>query len=317
MQRALAIAPNDPAVLKDATLLYGRLAGFDNTQSRGADASRHAQQAVGYAERNVAARQGDFDAREILAGSVFYLGVAEPAEHWTERVAIFERAASLYRALLAERPQKENLVRNVGITGRYLASLYHDRRDEARAIDHGRRALDTSELVLSKRPADPALQLDAATDAMQLGTMLDGAARLDDGERQYRRAIALTEGMLTGENGNARARILFSESARNLARNRLRAGAVEEARSWADRAVTTYDAMHRAGQMPEGVKWRFAEALAVRGDVAPAGQQPRACADYHRSVELFDETERTSPLVDLVKDDAARTRAALSACPKS
>src|ERR1051325_2598484 len=110
---------------------------------------RYAERAVEYAQRNVTLRHDEFDAREILAGSVFYSGVAAPAGNWERRVGTFARASSLYHALRAERPEKESLQRNVGITERYLASLYHDRGQERRALEHGTRARDVSETILS------------------------------------------------------------------------------------------------------------------------------------------------------------------------
>ncbi len=58
MTRAVSLAPENPAALKDAALLYSRLAGFENTQSRPDDARRHARQAIALAERNLAARGG-------------------------------------------------------------------------------------------------------------------------------------------------------------------------------------------------------------------------------------------------------------------
>jgi hypothetical protein len=75
--------------------------------------------------------------------------------------------------------------------------------------------------------------------------------------------------------------------------------------------------MLRAGQLPAGAKWRFAEALGVRGDAQAIGDRTRACADYRRSVALFDETEQTSPLVDLVKEDADRVHLAFYGCPST
>src|SRR6185369_11527827 len=113
-----------PAVLQDAALLYARLSGFDSTQSRPTDAVRHAQMAVDFADQNVSLRQNAFGAREILAQSVLNLGVAQPSADWARRVSTFERAASLYGALAAEKPDNEDLTRDIGITARHLGSLY-------------------------------------------------------------------------------------------------------------------------------------------------------------------------------------------------
>jgi tetratricopeptide (TPR) repeat protein len=191
MQRALALAPDDPAVLKDAALLYGRLANFDNGQARDDDSRRHAQLAVRYAEHNAAVRDNEFDAREILAFSVFYSAQTAPAENFQQRVDTFERAGTLYRALAAEKPEKENLTRNGGIIGRFLASAYHDKSDETKALDHGKRALATSELLLSRHAGDTGLQLEVATDAMVLGrsSMARDSSRKANGRTTARSSL--------------------------------------------------------------------------------------------------------------------------------
>jgi tetratricopeptide (TPR) repeat protein len=315
MARAVAAAPTNPAVLKDAAVLHGRLGGFENTQGRSDEAFRHARLAVEFAERNVAGRPGEFDAREVFAVSVYALAISTPQENWQARVDSFQRANALYRTLASERTDKEGLVRNVIGTDRFLGSLYRDKRDFTRAQEHGARALEASERLLARRPADPALQLEVASDAGLLGVYLDAVDRLDDGRRHYERAIDLTERLLVEDAANARGRILLGEAARNFAANRLRAGQPTEARRWATRAVGVYESMQQANQLPSSLQWRFAGALATLGDVERADHQAsRACANYRRAVELYDASDRQAPLVDLLKADADRTRANHTAC---
>ncbi len=315
MARATAAAPRDPDVLKAAALLYARLAGFDNTQGRSDAAFLHARQALAFAERNQAARPGEFDAREIVAVSVFYLGVAAPATDWQMRVDTFERANALYRTLAAELPAKEGLARNVGITERYLASLYHDKSQHTQARDHGLRALEVSEQTLARRPPDPALRLEVMTDAGLVGTYLDAVGDYSAGARLYHRAIDLADALVSEDAGNARARILLAEAARNLGRNRLAVQAVPEAQEPAARAVAIYDVLEHAGQLAPGLRWRFANAMATLADAEQAAGQPAlACADYRRAVQMFDEADRQEALIDLVKVDADRARASLAEC---
>jgi tetratricopeptide (TPR) repeat protein len=316
MRRAVTVAPGDPAVLKDAALLYSRYAAFENTQSRTESSMRYAREAIDFAERNLAARGGaEADAREILAGAVFSLGVAAPASQWQERVDTFTRARDLYRLLAVERPEREALARNVGITGRYLASLHNDRRLVDQAVLHGTAALDTAEQMLTRRPADPALMLDVITDSQLLGTYLDAGGRLDEAEAKYQRALTLVDVVLAKDPGNARGRLMLAESARNRAANRLRAGDLATARLAADRAVQTYDAMQKGGQLPDGVKWRFASALSTLGDVARAeGAAAAGCAANQRAARLFDDANRQAPLVDLVKVEFERTLKKAAGC---
>jgi serine/threonine protein kinase len=315
MERAIALAPRDPAVLKDAARLFSRLAGFENTQSRTEDSIRHATRAIELAERNVEVRASEADAREILAAAVFYRAVTAPAEAWEMRLQTFERARDLYRGLAAERPDREPLLRNVGVTERYLASLTHDRRQIETAVEHGVQAVTISEQVLARRPDDPALQLEVVTDAELLGFYLDSASRLEEAEAKYQRALLLIEGVLAKDANNARAKLMLAETARNRAANRLRVPDLTAARQSIDRAVSTYESMQASGQMPDGVKWRFASALSTLGDVARAEQRAGpACDADRRAAVLFDEADRRSTLVDLVKVEADRTRGKAKTC---
>jgi tetratricopeptide (TPR) repeat protein len=315
MTRAVALAPENPAVLKDAALLYSRLAGFENTQSRPDDAQRHARYAIALAERNLAARGGEADAREILAGTVFYLGVTAPAEDWQMRVETFTRARDLFRGLATERPEREALLRNVGITERYLASLHNDRHQVDRAVSHGEAAADTAEQMLARRPADPALMLEVVTDSQLLGMYLDAAARLADADARYQRALTLADAVLAKDPANARGRLMLAESARNHAANRLRVPDLTAARRLIDRAVSAYDAMQKNGQLPEGVKWRYASALSTLGDVARTEERlGPACEADRRAAQLFEEANQKSTLVDLVKIEAERTRTKVAGC---
>jgi tetratricopeptide (TPR) repeat protein len=316
MQKAAAVAPRNPAVLKDAALFYGRLASFENTQGRVSESVTHARLAVDFAERNQAARPGEFDAREVLAFSVFYLGTALPAAEWDVRVSTFQRAGDLYRGLASERPDKDNLLRNAAIADRHLASLHHDRGRTIEARTFGERALAASERRLTSQPRAPSLQLEVAADAGVLGAILVSAGDLDASRARFERAIALDEAILGADPANARAKILLAEAARGLAQNRLRAGDTADARRYVTRSLGVFDSLRQAGQFPNAVMWRFAAAAATLADVEHAeGRSGPACDAYGRAVAAFDASHRQSPLVDLVKADADRARMQLAQCP--
>lgn len=231
------------------------------------------------------------------------------------RVETFTRARDLFRGLATERPEREALLRNVGITERYLASLHNDRHQVDRAVSHGEAAADTAEQMLARRPADPALMLEVVTDSQLLGMYLDAAARLADADARYQRALTLADAVLAKDPANARGRLMLAESARNHAANRLRVPDLTAARRLIDRAVSAYDAMQKNGQLPEGVKWRYASALSTLGDVARTEERlGPACEADRRAAQLFEEANQKSTLVDLVKIEAERTRTKVAGC---
>ena len=318
LQRAESIAPNDASVLKDAALFYGRLAGFENTQGQEEQAVAHARRAVECAERLQAARPGDFDAREILAFSVFYLATAAPAADWDLRVATYQRAGDLYRQLAGERPQKVNLGRNASVCDRALGSLQQSRGHLDIARTHAARALAASERQLAAAPNDPLARLDVAIDEGLLASIEDSAGDGAAARARHDRAIGLGEGIVTADPANARARLITADAKRHFVRNRLAAGDVAAARRAAQSSVEAYEGFRENGKLANAVNWRFAAATAALADVEAAdGHAVLACDTYKRAVAVFEAIDRESALVDLVKVDADRARASLARCPAS
>jgi eukaryotic-like serine/threonine-protein kinase len=315
IERAAALAPSDGSVMKDAALLHGRLAGYENLQGREDKAVAYAKRAVEYAERLQVARPGDFDAREIMAFSVFYLALAAPAADWELRATTFERAGTLYRQLAAERPDKESLRRNAGISDRYLALMHQARNGLAAAKTYAARALAATERQLAARPNDPALQIEVAIDAELVASVFDSANEVDAALPHHRQAIAIDDAIVRGDPKNARAKLLLADAERGFARNRLMARETATARTSARRAVDLYETFREAGKLTNAVGWRLATATATLGDIEAADAHGAlACDAYRRAVAMFDAIDREAPLVDLVKVDANRARESLVRC---
>jgi tetratricopeptide (TPR) repeat protein len=315
MEQALHLEPANPSLLRDATLLHIRLATFQNGQGHSEAALETSRAALGYAERNVAARAGEFDARELRAGCFFTLGLNTPADQDTVRREYFEQALREYTALGTENPAREPVVRNAGILHRHLASFHHDKGRSAEAVAHARDALRVSDAFLEKRPNDTALQLEVATDANVLGMTLDASGARDEAPVSLERSIGLLTAIRTSEPNNARATILLGEARRFYAANRVAAADLPAARRQSEDALALFKSLAAQGSMLPVVRWRFASALATAGDVERAeGRAPRACEHYAQSRSLFAEADRTSPLADLVKREYERVMEALTEC---
>ena len=316
MQRALTSAPNDPGLLKDAALLYSRLASFESTQGHADIAFTRAKRAVEYAEQNVQARPpGEFDAREILAGTTFYLGVAAPQADWDFRIATFKRTQELFSQLATEQPAKEALSRNIASASRFLSTLYADKQRYGDAIAESRRALSTNDAILARRPDDATIQVEASVDAGLLASYLDSNGQVDDAAAVFDRAIALSERALATDAANARARLFLADGARGYAANRLTAGDPAAARRHITRALDTFSSMQSLGQLPPGVRWRVASATRVLAEIELADRHAAAaCEAYRAAARLFDEFGKQSPIVDALKIEADGVRAKASEC---
>jgi tetratricopeptide (TPR) repeat protein len=315
LERALALEPENPDLLKDASLLYGRLSPFQNARGQSEAAQQSARLAVTYAERHAAARPGVFDAREILAVATFSEAANTPAEQWDLRRTRMERALDLYRGLVRDDPAKESVRRNVGIASRYLASMHTDVSRGAEAARYAREAVEVSAQVLSARPNDTAIVLDVATDQMVLGIAEWQAGRFADAWQALDRAVTLLTGVAAKDAANARATLLTGEVRRYQARVRLAEGRIDEAVSLADQAVARFVTLAAAGPMLPIMQWRHAEALFARADaVDAAGRRADACSTYRRAHDLFVEVDQQAPLTFLVKEDFNTVKARLSAC---
>jgi eukaryotic-like serine/threonine-protein kinase len=316
MQRALALRPDDPPLLKDAAVLYSRIAAFENTQSRGDDALHHARMAMGYAERNVKGRPpGDFDARELLALTTFSLALTLPATAWQERVDAFARAGELYTRLAAEAPAKDALHRNQATTLRFVASLHSDRLHHAEAVAFGRRSLEVVERLLARQPSNVPLQLDVATSAGVLASWVGKTGDIPEAARLYARAIALNERIIESDRANARAMLLLADATRGAAANRLAAGDIATARVHVGRSLDLFASLKARGQFPASSGFRFADAQTILGNIERAdGHESKACRAYRTARDLYEEMNRQSPLVDSVKADAAAARLAAERC---
>jgi serine/threonine-protein kinase len=315
LDAALAIEPRNPDLLKDAALLLGRIAGFENSRGASDAALARAESAVSYAERNLEARPGDRDARQVLAGAVFYQGMTTPAEAWAARKAVFERALAIFSELAADPAAGEAVRRNVGILNRHLSSMHYDKALAAPAVAHARKAREVSEAVLATRPRDVALQIDAAQDAYILGMALDQAGDGAAAPEHYARARALLEGVREADRSNARATLLLGETARYSAANRVAAGDLAGARQQAAEANALFATLAGQGPLLQVVQWRYASAIAVAADVERVDGRPgAACEAYRRSAALFADADRQSTLTDQVRREFDRVRAQAADC---
>jgi non-specific serine/threonine protein kinase/serine/threonine-protein kinase len=315
LDTALAREPANPTLLKDATLLHMRLATFENGQGRSDEALVTAMAGVAFADRNVAARPGEYDARELRAGAIFTQALNTPAESWEDRRAHFVRARDEYATLAAEDPAREPVRRNVGIVTRHLASMHYDRGQGVQAVAYATEATAVSEATLANRPDDIALKLEAATDAYLLGMALDQAGRAPAATARYERALALLEPVRSVDRSNTRIALVLGETRRNFAASRLGAGDLDAAGRHADAAVSLFESIATAGPLPQPLQWRFAAALATRADVdAAEGQSRVACEGYRRARDIFAAADRVSALTDMVKRDFERVRLRADAC---
>lgn len=315
LDTALGLEPENAALLRDATLLHSRMSAFENGQGRPDAALATARAAVAFAERNVAARPGEYDARELRAGAIFSQALNTPAESWEERRALFARVRDEFRALAVEDPAREPVRRNVGIVTRHLASMHDDKGQGAEAVAYAAEALGVSEAMLTQRPDDSALKIEAATDGYLLGMVLDRAGRGPEAAHAYERALDLLGPLRIADRANARVAIVLGETTRHYAANRLAAGDHAGARHHAEASVALFESLAAGSPLPPPLQWRFASALGARADVdAAGGGAGVACDGYRRARDLFAEADRQSALTDRVKRDFERVREHVARC---
>jgi eukaryotic-like serine/threonine-protein kinase len=297
MQRALAIQPANPSLLSDAGTLYSRISGFDGSEGRTADQLAHARLAVRYAEENFKLRPREFESRDLVALTKFYLALAMPDLEWEAKVTTFREAAETYETLAKEYPTNDHLPRNAAITFRYVASIYADREDFAKSLGFARRSLEATEVLLAPRPTDIRSRLDVATSARLLALWTSSARDVSGAQPLFERAIAIYEDILKQDAANVRARQELAHAVRGFAQNRLDAGDRVAARVHVYRALDLYAQLVERGQAGAGQANLRGALARTQGNLERLdGNHAAACAAFTIAQRHYEEAERQDPM---------------------
>jgi tetratricopeptide (TPR) repeat protein len=272
----------DPAFSWDATrgaiLANGTMATIHSTEGRHQEAHALAVESLGLAERLVALRPADTQARESVARAAFFVALTFKQG---DSVPLWRQAGTHYEALLKEAPDDPARMRNVALVEKYLGGEIdrQDRDDEA--LVHYRRALELDERILAQNPDDRQALFDVAIDLGNIAAATrDSQARLP----VLVRSLAIRERLAKLDPADEYARGRLARTHRDLALAHLQLGDLGSADTHTAAAEQGYRLLAGTGAH-QGLTQERAELFQVAGDVARArGHHEAACARYRESV---------------------------------
>jgi tetratricopeptide (TPR) repeat protein len=208
-------------VLDGLTRTYALLAQvYVGAGNRPAEAASAATAALDVARRWVATDRTDASRRALA--SAHFTVATHTADDIGKQAALAE-ALREFDALLQERPDDPDRMRNVALVHKNLASLAGDAGDKATARGHAEQAVALDVRRLSLRPGGRQERLDAAISFAELAAALDSDA---ESRTHYERSLELREAVLREDPANRFARMLVRRSRAQVAWGRLETGDV-------------------------------------------------------------------------------------------
>lgn len=289
LTRALAIlAPleGDPRargeVLAGLTGAYTSLAQvYVGAGNRSAEAASAATAALDVARRWVETDRTDA-ARRALASAHFT--VATHTADVVGRQAALAAALREFEALLRERPENPDRMRNVALVHKNLASLAGDAGDKATARGHAEQAVALDARRLSLRPNGRQERLDAAISFAELAAAQTAVA---ESRPHYERSLALREGVLREDPADRFARMLVRRSRAQVAWARLETGDIPGAEKAASGALELF-ALEEAALPDYERRW----PVLAHATLAHVGVQRGRAAEACRHLREADQVVR-------------------------
>ncbi len=263
--------------LYETSQLSSLVASVLRVMDRTDEARAASRDALATAEAALANNPGDEATRRLVASGHFSLAMSEadrPAmfRHWLEAERAFE-------ALLAEKPDDADRMRNVALVNKYLGGHLQVDGNRAEAEQRYRRAMELDERRFTLAPDDRQVRFDLAIDLANLGSALAQTGQPEEALKLYERSVAMREALVDADRKDVLARVTLARALTAVARLRYdigdRPGAARDARRAVSLGPDTPSAGDAAGQRVIG------RALIVLATLdADRGRQATACERY-------------------------------------
>jgi tetratricopeptide (TPR) repeat protein len=241
-----------------------------------------ARKAVDVAEAYLKRVPADVKARNLVASASFTAALA--ANFAPESLDLWERSGALYAALLAERPDGRENLRNVALVHKYLGTYHQIHKDSEKALTHYERARVFDEQRLAQDPTSRSAQTDVA---VALSNVADIRWRQGDREAAmlFERSLAMRQLLASSDPKDVVAQLRVAYVQANLARIYRDLKALPLALDHGRAALRIYES---TGAETRGDILGFASALSVVGDIERGmGKEDAACASYERSFTTY------------------------------
>jgi non-specific serine/threonine protein kinase/serine/threonine-protein kinase len=216
-----------------------------STLGRTDEALASARRSVAAMERVVEALPADDDVRRRLGSAYFSLALAlQNSPHAIEQ---WQKAGTVFDALLAAEPDAPDRLRNVALVAKYLAAEFERAGRMEEADVQTARALELDQRRLAVNESDRQAQFDVSVDLVSVAATHTRDGRTSEAAALLERALAMRQGMVAADPRDALAPGRVGSVEWRLAENALRGGQAAEARRWAERAVRTMTGLKARG----------------------------------------------------------------------
>ena len=241
------------------------------------------------------------DARRLLAGTYQKLGdiqafggdMRAALESGRKSLALFEALAQEAGDLRFRRLHAISLLKMADLLGSPAQSSAGDR---AAALDHYRRSQGILDQLRGSYPSDSEGRRLSSVILERIGTVLEADGRLEEAERSFRQALAITESRAADSPGGAGVR-------RDLAAGYARMGKILALRGQSRQAAESYrksldllEALAAADPSNENASRSLAEVLGMAGDsLSKGGDRAAARRHYSRAVDILERLAAKDP----------------------
>jgi tetratricopeptide (TPR) repeat protein len=293
MDRALALAGDDPDLLAEASALDRRRSDFAIQGEQRDDAVRLAVSAVAHADRSLALAPERPAGLEARAMAWFAQGRALMGKDPDAALALFGRAAAHF----ASTSPPDALPREAGLIEFYISDIFIKRSDAERGPAHAREALRLTQAALGRAPSDQRARHDVALAAGQLASGLFNAGSAAAAEGYFAMAVDMREQIAAADPENVRAIERLALSKGRFGTILARAGKFAPAQAAIERSVALYEGLQATGRLAPTMEADFAETLNHLGDYhRRRANAPAACAAFGRAVRLLQAAAARQPL---------------------
>jgi eukaryotic-like serine/threonine-protein kinase len=312
MDRARALAPDDAALLADASVLDARRSDFALQNETREVAVRYATSATAHAERSLALSPGLAAGLDAQARAWFSHGRAMGNFEPDAALASYARARAHYATVAArgevpprEAAQVELFTSNVQIV----------RKNGEEAVRHGREALRIAQQIQRAHPRDQIARSDLAMATGQLASVLVNSGHEPEASEYFRTAAQLREQILADDPDNVRARERVALAQGRLGTILARAGDYAPALAAIQRSISLYEGLQASGQLAATMEVDFAEVLGHLADYYErTSNAPAKCAALRRALPILETADRRQPLKGFRKQQLEYVRTELANC---
>ena len=273
-----------------------------------------AKNALAVAEEVATRAPGDDELRRLLASAHFNMAMSYARDD--DAMVHWQRAGNLFDALLKERPDDPDRMRNVALVNKYVGPLLIDSGRTEEGLARYRRALELDDRRLATTPDSRQAQLDVAIDLANMAAGLANTGNREEAIPYYSRSVAMRERIVASDPSDRMGRVTLARVLVNAGTTSYLAGDAEAARRHFGRLEELLSESAALAQDKNYLRVRPRHLIFLAYLADDGGGRAAACRRYTEALALatqhLPEKERGKSDVSMFKQAANR----FGSCPR-